>query len=201
MEKAGAYLKGGAKRLIISVSSAYAPKFEMGVNHEKYDNSLKTVSNAFYTTTCLTLLAKVIHDNSVIVEGLMAIILASAGTAKVVGKVIPDLNRKLTDKACVPTCNVSVMDLICHLEKTAKYDGMKKMVKQASQEPLKGILGYTEDQVVSHDFNSGIQHSAFDDGDGMTLNDNFVKLNSWYDDEYGFRNRVVYLMAYMASKK
>ncbi|XP_012587780.1 PREDICTED: glyceraldehyde-3-phosphate dehydrogenase, partial [Condylura cristata] len=183
MEKAGAHLKGGAKRVIISAPSADAPMFVMGVNHEKYDNSLKIVSNASCTTNCLAPLAKVINDNFGIVEGLM-------------------VRRKLTGMAFrVPTPNVSVVDLTCRLEKAAKYDDIKKVVKQASQGPLKGILGYTEDQVVSCDFNSDTHSSTFDAGAGIALNDHFVKLISWYDNEFGYSNRVVDLMVHMASKE
>ncbi|KAK7813966.1 hypothetical protein U0070_002863 [Myodes glareolus] len=194
MEKAGAHLKGGAKRVIISVPSADAPMFVMGVNHDKYDNSLKIVSNASCTTNCLAPLAKVIHDNFGIVEGLMITVHAITATQKT-------LNGKLTGMAFrVPTPNVSVVDLTCRLEKAAKYDDIKKVVKQASEGPLKGILGYTEDQVVSCDFNSDSHSSTFDAGAGIALNDNFVKLISWYDNEFGYSNRVVDLMAYMASK-
>ncbi|XP_038318844.1 glyceraldehyde-3-phosphate dehydrogenase-like [Canis lupus familiaris] len=184
---------------------ADAPIFVMGMNHKKYDNSLKSVSNASYTTKCLIPPAKVIHDNSGIMEGLMTIvhaitgtlktvdgpfgnlwcdgqgatqniIPASTGAVKAVGKIILVLNRKLTGMAFhVSTSNMSVIDLTCHLEKAAKYD-MKKVVKQASESSLKGILGYAEDQLVSYDFISDTHSSTFDAWDCIALDGHFVKL-------------------------
>uniref|UniRef100_A0A2I3H4I8 glyceraldehyde-3-phosphate dehydrogenase (phosphorylating) n=1 Tax=Nomascus leucogenys TaxID=61853 RepID=A0A2I3H4I8_NOMLE len=181
MEKAGAHLQWGAKRVIISAPSADPPMFMMGVNHEKYDTSLKIISNPRGSPEhhpCLY------------------------WAAKAVRKVIPELNWKLTGMAFrVPTANVSVVDLTYHLEKPAKYDDIKKVVKQASEGPLKGILGHTEHQVVSSDFNSDTHSSTFNAGAGTTLNNHFVKLISWYDNEFGCSNRVVDLMAHMASKE
>lgn len=230
IEKASAHLKGGAKKVVISAPSADAPMYVVGVNLDAYNPSEKVVSNASCTTNCLAPLAKVIHDNFEIVEGLMTtvhattatqktvdgpsgklwrdgrgaaqnIIPASTGAAKAVGKVIPALNGKLTGMAFrVPTPNVSVVDLTCRLGKAASYDEIKAVIKQAAEGPLKGILEYTEDQVVSTDFVGSTASSVFDAAAGIQLNQNFVKLISWYDNEYGYSNRVVDLIGYMQSK-
>ncbi len=227
-EKASAHFKGGAKKVVISAPSADAPMFVMGVNNEKYSKDMKVVSNASCTTNCLAPLAKVINDNFGIVEGLMTtvhavtatqktvdgpsnkdwrggrsagfnIIPSSTGAAKAVGKVIPELNGKLTGMSFrVPTADVSVVDLTCRLEKGASYDEIKAAVKKASENELKGILGYTEDDVVSSDFIHDARTSIFDAKAGIALNNNFVKLVSWYDNEWGYSNKVVNLIEHMA---
>lgn len=226
--KAQAHLKGGAKKVVISAPSADAPMFVMGVNNDKYSKDMTIVSNASCTTNCLAPLTKVIHDNFGIVEGLMTtvhsttatqktvdgpskkdwrggraaaanIIPSSTGAAKAVGKVIPELNGKLTGMSFrVPTIDVSVVDLTCRLEKKATYEEIKQAVKAAADGPLKGILGYTEDAVVSSDFLGDARTSIFDASAGIALNDNFVKLVSWYDNEWGYSNKVVDLVMHMA---
>jgi len=227
-DKAKAHLKGGAKKVVISAPSADAPMFVMGVNEKSYDPKIEVVSNASCTTNCLAPLAKVIHDKYTIIEGLMTtihsytatqktvdgpsakdwrggrtaaqnIIPSSTGAAKAVGKVIPDLNGKLTGMSMrVPTSNVSVVDLTVRIEKPASYEDIKKTIKAASEGELKGILGYTEDEVVSTDMNGDPHSSIFDAKAGISLNDNFVKLVSWYDNEWGYSRRVLDLLAYMA---
>lgn len=230
IEKASAHLEGGAKKVIISAPSADAPMYVCGVNLDAYDPSHKVVSNASCTTNCLAPLAKVIHDNFEIVEGLMTtvhattatqktvdgpsgklwrdgrgagqnIIPAATGAAKAVGKVIPALNGKLTGMAFrVPVANVSVVDLTVRLGKSATYDEIKAKVKEASNGPLKGILGYTEEEVVSSDFIGDNHSSIFDAKAGIPLSGQFVKLISWYDNEFGYSSRVIDLIKYMQSK-
>nr|UZT55519.1 glyceraldehyde-3-phosphate dehydrogenase [Trichogramma dendrolimi] len=208
IEKASAHLEGGAKKVIISAPSADAPMYVCGVNLDSYDPSHKVVSNASCTTNCLAPLAKVIHDNFEIVEGLMTtvhattatqktvdgpsgklwrdgrgagqnIIPAATGAAKAVGKVIPALNGKLTGMAFrVPVANVSVVDLTVRLGKPATYDEIKAKVKAAAEGPLAGILGYTEEEVVSSDFIGDNHSSIFDAAAGIQLSNQFVKLIS-----------------------
>ncbi len=228
-EKASAHLKAGAKKVVISAPSKDAPMFVMGVNNDKYDPSMNIVSNASCTTNCLAPLTKVINDNFGIVEGLMTtvhattatqktvdgpskkdwrggrgaafnIIPSSTGAAKAVGKVIPEMNGKLTGMAFrVPTADVSVVDLTCRLEKAATYEEIKAAVKAAAEGPMKGILGYTEDAVVSSDFIHDARTSIFDASAGIMLNENFVKLVSWYDNEWGYSNKVVELIKHMST--
>ena len=228
MDKASAHFEGGAKKVIISAPSADAPMFVMGVNNNTYTKDMNIVSNASCTTNCLAPLTKVIHDNFGVVEGLMTtvhsitatqktvdgpskkdwrggraasanIIPSSTGAAKAVGKVIPELNGKLTGMSFrVPTIDVSVVDLTCRLEKPATYEEIKAAVKEAAEGPMKGILDYTEDDVVSSDFLGDSHTSIFDAKAGIALNDNFVKLVSWYDNEWGYSNKVVDLIQHMA---
>jgi len=228
-EKAAAHLKGGAKKVVISAPSKDAPMFVVGVNEKDYKPDIDIVSNASCTTNCLAPLAKVINDRFGIVEGLMTtvhsitatqktvdgpsnkdwrggraasfnIIPSSTGAAKAVGKVLPALNGKLTGMAFrVPTVDVSVVDLTVRLEKGASYEQIKDAIKEESEGKLKGILGYTEDDVVSTDFVGDSRSSIFDAKAGIALNDNFVKLISWYDNEWGYSSRVVDLIVHMAS--
>merc|ERR1711890_192388 len=225
------HLNGGAKKVIISAPSADAPMFVMGVNQDKYCPSMKVVSNASCTTNCLAPLAKVIHDNYGILEGLMTtvhattatqktvdgpsgkdwrggrgaqqnIIPSSTGAAKAVGKVIPALNGKLTGMAFrVPTPDVSVVDLTCALDKGAKMDDIVAKIKEAAAGDMKGVLDWTDEEVVSTDFVSCASSSIVDVGAGIALNDNFVKLVSWYDNEWGYSNRLVDLAVYMSGKE
>ena len=231
VEKASAHLRGGAKKVVISAPSADAPMFVCGVNLEKYTKDMDVVSNASCTTNCLAPLAKVINDNFGIVEGLMTtvhaatntqktvdapsskdwrggrsilgnIIPSSTGAAKAVGKVIPSLNGKLTGMSLrVPVADVSVVDLTVRLEKAATYDEIKAVMKKASENEMKGVLGYTEDSVVSSDFIHDARTSIFDAKAGIALNGNFVKLVSWYDNEWGYSNKVLDLIAHMDSVK
>ncbi|QKX55543.1 uncharacterized protein TRUGW13939_02637 [Talaromyces rugulosus] len=228
VDKASAHLKGGAKKVIISAPSADAPMFVMGVNNESYTSDLNVISNASCTTNGLAPLAKIIHDEFGLIEGLMTtvhsytatqktvdgpsgkdwrggraaaqnIIPSSTGAAKAVGKVIPSLNGKLTGLSLrVPTSNVSVVDLTCRIEKPASYEEIKAAIKKHSEGELKGIMGYTEDEVVSTDILGNNASSVFDAKAGMSLNSNFVKLISWYDNEWGYSRRVLDLVLYTA---
>ncbi|WP_312071275.1 type I glyceraldehyde-3-phosphate dehydrogenase [Anaerotignum propionicum] len=229
MDKAAAHFNGGAKKVVISAPSADAPMFVMGVNHNTYTTDMKIVSNASCTTNCLAPLTKVINDNFGIIEGLMTtvhsqtatqktvdgsskkdwrggraasanIIPSSTGAAKAVGKVIPEMNGKLTGMSFrVPTIDVSVVDLTCRLEKPATYEEIKAAIKKACENEMKGIMDYTEDDVVSSDFLTDAHTSIFDAKAGIALNDNFVKLVSWYDNEWGYSNKALDLIIHMNS--
>merc|ERR1711942_78232 len=226
-EKASAHHQGGAKKVVISAPSADAPMFVMGVNESSYSPDMKVVSNASCTTNCLAPIAKVIHDNYTIVEGLMTtvhaltatqktvdgpsgkdwrggrgagqnIIPSSTGAAKAVGKVIPELNGKLTGMAFrVPTPDVSVVDLTVRIQKEASYEDICAKIKEASEGSMKGILGYTDEDVVSTDFIGDVRSSIFDAKAGIQLSKTFVKLVSWYDNEMGYSNRVIDLITHM----
>ncbi|QLQ81135.1 hypothetical protein HG537_0E04900 [Torulaspora globosa] len=223
------HLDAGAKKVVITAPSSTAPMFVMGVNEDKYTPDLKIVSNASCTTNCLAPLAKVINDAFGIKEGLMTtvhsltatqktvdgpshkdwrggrtasgnIIPSSTGAAKAVGKVLPELQGKLTGMSFrVPTVDVSVVDLTVNLKKETTYEEIKKAVKAAAEGPLKGIMGYTEDSVVSSDFLGDSHSSIFDATAGIQLTPTFVKLVSWYDNEFGYSTRVVDLVEHVAS--
>lgn len=230
VEKASAHLEGGAKKVIISAPSKDAPMFVMGVNNDKYDPSMNVISNASCTTNCLAPLAKIINDNFGIKDGLMTtvhsttatqktvdgaskkdwrggraaaanIIPSSTGAAKAVGKVIPELNGKLTGMAFrVPTIDVSVVDLTCNLEKPATYEEICAAVKKASENELKGIVEYVDEDVVSSDFIHDNHTSIFDAKAGIALTDTFVKLVAWYDNEWGYSNKLVDLARYISTR-
>jgi glyceraldehyde 3-phosphate dehydrogenase len=229
-DTAQAHINAGAKKVILSAPSKDdTPMFVMGVNHKELTDDIKILSNASCTTNCLAPLAKVIHDNFGIVEGLMTtvhattatqktvdgpsvkdwrggraalnnIIPSSTGAAKAVGKVIPSLNGKLTGMSFrVPTVDVSVVDLTVRIDKAASYEEICSVIKAASEGELKGILGYTEDAVVSQDFVGDKRTSIFDKDAGIMLSPNFVKLVSWYDNEMGYSNKLVDMLVHAAS--
>ena len=230
MEKAQAHLDAGAKKVIISAPSKDAPMFVMGVNNETYSPDMNIISNASCTTNCLAPLAKVINDNFGIKDGLMTtvhsttatqktvdgaskkdwrggraasanIIPSSTGAAKAVGKVIPELNGKLTGMSFrVPTVDVSVVDLTCNLEKPATYEEICNAIKKACENEMKGIMEYTDEPVVSSDFIHDPHTSIFDAAAGIALTDTFVKLVAWYDNEWGYSNKLVDLAMYIANK-
>jgi glyceraldehyde 3-phosphate dehydrogenase len=227
--KADAHLKAGAKKVVITAPSEDAPMFVVGVNHEKYDTKMNVVSNASCTTNCLAVLSKIIHDEFGIAEGLMTtihsmtstqrtvdgvsakdwrggravgsnIIPASTGAARAVGKVIPELSGKLTGMAFrVPTLDVSVVDLTANLIKPTNYAEICKALKWASNGKYKGLLCYTEEAVVSSDYIGEDCTAVFDSTSGIMLTDTFVKLIAWYDNEWGYSNRVLDLIAHMNS--
>ena len=229
-EKCQGHIDAGATHVVMGAPSKDdTPMFVMGVNNKRYTSDMKFVSNASCTTNCLAPIAKVLHENFGIKEGLMTtvhsvtptqkildgaslkdwrggraacgnIIPSSTGAAKAVGKVIPELNGKLTGMSMrVPTLDVSVVDLTVNLEKPASYEDICKAMKAASEGELKGVLGYTEDPVVSSDFLGDPRTSVFDAEAGIALTDSFVKVVSWYDNECGYSNKMVDLIRYMSS--
>ena len=230
IEKANAHLEAGAKKVIISAPSKDAPMFVMGVNQDKYTPDMNIISNASCTTNCLAPLAKIINDNFGIKDGLMTtvhsitatqktvdgaskkdwrggraasanIIPSTTGAAKAVGKVIPELSGKLTGMAFrVPTVDVSVVDLTCNLERPTTYEEICAVVKKASEGSMKGIVEYVDEDVVSSDFLTDSHTSIFDAKAGIALTDTFVKLVAWYDNEWGYSNKLVDLAIYIANK-
>lgn len=224
LDQAQGHISSGAKKVVISAPSPDAPMFVMGVNHNEYEAHMDVISNASCTTNCLAPIAKVINDNWGIEEGLMTtvhaatasqrtvdgaiasdwrgarsmgnnIIPSSTGAAKAVGKVIPELNGKLTGMAMrVPTTDVSVVDLTVRLKKAASYEDIKHTMKAYSQNQLKGILAYTEDSVVSSDFIHDAHSAIFDASAGLALNEHFIKVVAWYDNEWGYANRLLDLV-------
>lgn len=231
LEAAQAHIKGGAKKVVISSPSADAPMFVMGVNEDKATASDTIVSNASCTTNCLAPLAKVLNDSFGIVEGLMTtvhattatqltvdgpskkdfrggraaglnIIPASTGAAKAVAKVIPELKGKLTGMSMrVPVANVSVVDLTVKLAKETSYEEIMKVLKESSETYMKGIIGFTEDDVVSQDFISDPRVSIIDAKAGIGLNSTFFKIVSWYDNEYGYSSKLIDLSVHLAQLK
>jgi len=231
IETAKAHIDGGAKKVVISAPSADAPMFVMGVNHMEAKATDLVVSNASCTTNCLAPLAKVINDNFGIVEALMTtvhattstqmtadgpsrkdwrggraasvnIIPSSTGAAKAVGKVIPELNGKLTGMSFrVPTVDVSVVDLTVKVAKETTYEEIMQVLKTTSETSMKGILGYTEDDVVSQDFISDTRTSIIDAKAGIGLNSTFFKIVSWYDNEYGYSSKLIDLSVHIAGLK
>ena len=230
-EKCQAHIDAGAKRVIMSAPSKDdTPMFVYGVNHKKYAGE-EFVSNASCTTNCLAPIVKVLNESFGIVEGLMTtvhattntqktvdapsakdwrggraaaanIIPSSTGAAKAVGKVLPELNGKLTGMSFrVPTINVSVVDLTCRIEKGATYQEVKDAMKKASEGELKGVLGYTEEAVVSSDFITDPRTSIFDAEAGIMLNPNFVKVVAWYDNEWGYSQKVLDMISHMSTVK
>ena len=228
-EKSNLHLNGGCKKVVISAPSDDVPMFVMGVNHNNVTNDDLIVSNASCTTNCLAPIAKVLNDNFIIEEGLMTtvhsvtasqftvdgpskkdyrggrssllnIIPSSTGAAKAVTKVIPSLQGKLTGMAFrIPTANVSVVDLTVRLKKKTSYNEIKKVMLEASENDLRGILGYCDDPVVSQDFIGDKRTSIFDASAGMELNSNFFKIISWYDNECGYSNKLLDLAKHIHS--
>lgn len=227
-DQAALHLKGGAKKVVISAPSKDAPMFVMGINHTKLSKDELVFSNASCTTNCLAPIAKVLHENFGIIEGIVTTVHAVTGSQKIVDgpekqwrrgrsalnnmiptttnaaiavtKIMPELEGKLLAMAIrVPIADVSLVDLTVRLEKATSYQEIKDAMKKASENGLKGILGYTEDEVVSQDFVSEPRTSVFDAGAGLELNPNFYKIISWYDNEFGYATKIVELIEYASS--